>query len=217
MRSTSGSRTCSIMSRMRFLPRARVEIGVGAQYLVDLAADRHHRIERGHRLLKDHRHGGGAQLPQAAVAGGEQFLADQLDAAAGRHQRALLQQAHHRQRGHGFARSAFADQAQRLALAHLQRDAVDDPRRLARPCRGRRRGFRCRGRCWSSHRFLPVIPGRSRSDRTRNLEIPGLVLTHHPGMTMLQRRSAPRNIVTCRPPAASCGDRARRGRRRRSG
>jgi phytoene dehydrogenase-like protein len=28
-----------------------------------------------------------------------------------------------------------------------------------------------------------VIPGRERSERTRNLEIPGLVLAHHPGMT----------------------------------
>ena len=126
MRSTSGSRTCSIIARMRAAPRARVEVGVNAQHLVDLAADRHHRIERRHRLLKDHRHGGGAQLPQAAVAGGEQFLADQLDAAGGGHQRALLQQPHHRQRGDGLARSAFADHAQRLAFAHLQRDAVDD-------------------------------------------------------------------------------------------
>ena len=98
-------------------PRARVEIGVGAQHLVDLAADRHHRIERGHRLLEDHRHPRGAQLPQAAVARGQQFLADQLHAAAGRHQRVLLQQAHHGQRGDRFARAAFADQAQRLALA----------------------------------------------------------------------------------------------------
>ncbi len=37
-------------------PRAGVEIGMDAQHLVDLAADRHHRIERRHRLLKDHRH-----------------------------------------------------------------------------------------------------------------------------------------------------------------
>ena len=47
-----------------------------------------------------------------------------------RRQRALLQQSHHRQRGDGFARSAFADQAQRFAFADLQRDAVDDPRAL---------------------------------------------------------------------------------------
>ena len=44
-------------------PRASIEVGVGAQHFVDLLAHRHHRVERGHRLLKDHRHGGGAQLP----------------------------------------------------------------------------------------------------------------------------------------------------------
>ena len=130
MRSTSGSRTCSIMARMRLAARAGIEVGVDAQHLVDLAADRHHRIERGHRLLENHRHGGGAQLPQPPVAGAEQFLADQLDAARGRRQRALLQQAHHRQRSDRLARSAFADQAQRFAVADLERHAVDDPLRV---------------------------------------------------------------------------------------
>ena len=111
--------------------RARVEIGVGAQHLVDLAADRHHGIERRHRLLEDHRHPRGAQLPQAAVACGQQLLADQCDAAAGGDERILLQEAHHGQRSDRLAGAAFADQAQRLALGQLQRDAVDD----ARPAR----------------------------------------------------------------------------------
>ena len=108
--------------------RPRIEIGVDAQHFVDLAAYRHHRIERRHRLLKDHRHGGGAQLPQAAVAGGEKLFADQPDAAAAGKQRALLQQSHHGQRSDGFSRSAFTDQAERLGLADLQRDVVDDAR-----------------------------------------------------------------------------------------
>ena len=69
MRSTSGSRTCSIIVRIFWRGARGVEIGVDAQHLVDLAADRHDRIERGHRLLEDHRHRGGAQLAQAAVAG----------------------------------------------------------------------------------------------------------------------------------------------------
>ena len=30
-----------------------------------------------------------------------------------------------------------------------------------------------------------VIPGRCEASNTRNLEVPGLVLTHHPGMTLL--------------------------------
>ena len=113
--------------RQDFLaPRAGIEIGMDAQYFVDLAADRNHRVERRHRLLKDHRHGGGAQLPQAPVAGGEQFFADQLDAAAGWHQRTLLQQAHHGERGDRLAGSALADHAQRLACVYPERDAVDD-------------------------------------------------------------------------------------------
>ena len=101
-------------------PGAGVEIGMGPQHLVDLAADRHHRIECRHRFLENHRHGGRAQLPQAAVACGEQLFTDQFDAAAGGDQRTFLQQAHHGQRGHRFAGSAFADQAQRLALDDLQ-------------------------------------------------------------------------------------------------
>ena len=55
-------------------PRACIEIGMDPQHLVDLAADRHHRIERGHRFLEDHRHGGGAQMPQPPVAGAAEAL-----------------------------------------------------------------------------------------------------------------------------------------------
>src|SRR5438477_2763941 len=50
-----------------------------------------------------------------------------LNTAAGGHQRTLLQEPHHRQRCDGFSAPAFADQTHRFALAHLQRDAVDDP------------------------------------------------------------------------------------------
>ncbi len=93
------------------LARACIEGRVGAEHFVDLAADRDHGIERGHRLLEDHGHARGAQLPQTAVARGQQFLADQPDAAARWHQRILLQQAHHGERGHRLAGAAFADQA----------------------------------------------------------------------------------------------------------
>jgi len=41
-------------------PRPCVQIGVGAQHLVDLATHGNNGIERRHRLLKDHGHGGGA-------------------------------------------------------------------------------------------------------------------------------------------------------------
>jgi hypothetical protein len=37
-------------------PRGGRQAGMGAQHLVDLLAAGHHRIERRHRLLEDHRH-----------------------------------------------------------------------------------------------------------------------------------------------------------------
>jgi len=89
MRSTSGSRTCSIMPRIR-LRRARASRPVWTRSTSSIwRPTRHHRIERGHRFLKDHRHGGGAQLPQPPVTGAKKFLADQSDAAAERRQRSL--------------------------------------------------------------------------------------------------------------------------------
>ena len=161
------------------LARAGVEIGVGAQHLVDLAADRHHRIERRHRLLKDHRHGGGAQLPQPPVAGGEDVLADQFDGAARRHQRALLQQSHHRQRRHRFARAAFADQAQRLAFAHLQRDAVDHALVGGILAEADHEIVDVEDDGFVVHVIVlstVVIPGRCAASNPELLEIPGLLL-----------------------------------------
>ena len=213
------------MARMRLTPRAGVEIGVDPQHFVDLPADRHHRVERGHRLLKDHRHAGGAQLPQAPVAEAEDFLADQLYAAAGGHQRTFLQQPHHRQRCHRLAGAAFADQAERLGFANLQRDAVDDAlvaRVLAEaddevvdveddvvssqaPCPGRGAAF-----------FMPLR--RTGTYRTPRCAAPALQRT---APRRAARFAAPGHLgsgaLTCRPRAVSCGDRARRGRRRRSG
>ena len=40
---------------------------VKAENLVDLIADGHDRVQRGHRLLKDHRHLLAAQAPQVRV------------------------------------------------------------------------------------------------------------------------------------------------------
>ena len=121
MRSDSGSRTCSIIARI-FRRRARASRSVwtrstssiwrptgttGLSAVIGSWKIIAMRVARNCR--------------KRAVARFEQFLADQLDAAAGRHQRALRQQSHHGQRGHRFARAALADQAQRLALADLKR------------------------------------------------------------------------------------------------
>ena len=58
----------------RLLPPFRFgQGGMEAQDLVDLPAAAHHRIERGHRLLEDHRHARAAQLAQSP-AGAQQLF-----------------------------------------------------------------------------------------------------------------------------------------------
>ena len=176
MRATSGSRTCSIIAKNLLAPRAGVEIGVDAQHLVDLAADRDHRIEGRHRLLEDHRHSGGAQLPQAAVAGGKQFLADQLELPPAGTSAPFCNSP--------ITVSDVTDLPEplsptttALALAHLQGKVVDDPGRASVPAEA--------------------------DDEILDVEDEG------------GHRSWSR--FTCRSPAASCGGRARRARRPRSG
>ena len=192
-------------------PGTGVEIGMDAQHLVDLAADRDHRVERRHRLLKNHRHPGGTQLTQPPVAGGQQFLADQLDAAAGRHQRTLLQQSHHGQRRHRFARSAFTDHAQRFAFVHLQGDAVDD-------------AFAARLLAEADDEVVDVENDVVRSFRRhceRGVRHSGAMRSVEPGISRVGARTIRSDgslleAVTCRPPAVSCADRAHRVQRRRS-
>ena len=78
------------------------QFGVLAQHLVDLVAAGHHRIERRHRLLKDHAHAGGAQLTQARQRRmGDVFALQQN--LAGFHWQLARQQAHHALGNDAFA------------------------------------------------------------------------------------------------------------------
>jgi hypothetical protein len=93
--------------------------------LDDLVADPHHRIERGHRLLEDHRD---AVAPDAAHRGivelqevGTLERHRTADDAAGR----IRHQAHDRERADAFAAAGLADDRQRLAAADRERDVVD--------------------------------------------------------------------------------------------
>ncbi len=88
--------------------------GVLAQHFVDLVAAAHHRIERGHRLLENHRHAGAAQGAQTFRGGRQHILALQQNFSCRRPQ-CLGQQTHHRVRDHGFSRTRFANQAHHLA------------------------------------------------------------------------------------------------------
>ncbi len=102
--------------------------------LGDLVAGGEHGVQRGHRLLEDHRDVGAAdaahrgvgrarQVEHLAVAAAEGHAAVDDPAAA------VFHQPHQRQRGHGLARARFADDGQRLAALDVEREAahrVDD-------------------------------------------------------------------------------------------
>ena len=95
--------------------------------LADLSLDRVQRIERGHRLLEDHRDVVAADLAQFLLGGGEQVPSVEQDAAA-RVCRRAGQQLQDGQRGDRFSRPGFADQRDGLARIDVERDPVDRQR-----------------------------------------------------------------------------------------
>ena len=90
-------------------------------------------VERGHRLLEDHRHvladdpapRAGRQAQEILAAEGQPVGADPGDPG---------QKAHDREHQHALARTGFADDRDHVALVDLEIDPVD---RLERPAEGR--------------------------------------------------------------------------------
>ena len=98
------------------------------QDLGHLARDAKVRVERGHRVLKDHRELDAADVVQLARRQAQQLLAAKAGAAGAA--AVLGEQPHDREEQLGLARAGFADHAQ--ALARLDRKAhVADRRDLA--------------------------------------------------------------------------------------
>ena len=97
-------------------PRASVALlrRCSANGLGDLLADGHDRIERGHRLLEDHRDLAAAHAAASPARSSAQFAAGEPDRCRPRLQR-QRQQPHDGERGQRLSRSGFAGQAQRLA------------------------------------------------------------------------------------------------------
>ncbi len=107
------------------------EILMEPQRLGDLVADRQHRIERGHRLLKDHRDLVAADVSHLGFFELYQVLSIEGDRAADDLSGWVGDQAHDRQRGHGLAAAGLANHRQRLAPPQREGDVVDrfhDPR-----------------------------------------------------------------------------------------
>ena len=100
------------------------ETGVNLQHLRDLVADLRDRVQRRHRLLKDHRHLGAAKVAEAGFGGLEGVFALKQRLAAGGLQ-FLRQKAHHRLRGDGFTRPAFAHHADDFAGGDGEADVLN--------------------------------------------------------------------------------------------
>ena len=86
--------------------------------LGDLAVDAEQRVQRGHRVLQDHRDLA-ADVAHLALAQHREVLAGELNPAADDARR-RRQQADDRLAQRGLAAAAFADHAERLAFVQIE-------------------------------------------------------------------------------------------------
>ena len=108
------------------------ELGaMGVDRFPQLRADGEHRIERGHRLLEDHRDAVAADAAHLGQRQREQVPAAKEDASAGDGAGRARDQPQDRERGHRLAAARLADQSEHLVAVDLERDAVDRLRHLA--------------------------------------------------------------------------------------
>src|SRR5438067_8959997 len=91
----------------------------------DLLAYRECRIERGHRLLEDHRELVAAEASQARGRKLQEIFALEQHLAAGDAAGRLRHEAHDRERGDALAAARLADDAERAAALEAKVDAVD--------------------------------------------------------------------------------------------
>ena len=96
--------------------------------LDELAQDAQHRVERGHRVLEDHRDLGAAHLAHGALRQLREIAPAEADAAAD-DARGLFEQAHHGFRRHALARTGFAHDPERLAAREPEAHAIDGAHR----------------------------------------------------------------------------------------
>ena len=90
-----------------------------------LLAHRQHRVERGHRLLEDHRDAIAAKLSQGGRRKPQKIDAIEQDLAAGDPPGRARHQAHDRQCGDALAATGLADDAERSSRIDRKADAVD--------------------------------------------------------------------------------------------
>ena len=123
-RPRAGMRTRSSISRARASAARRPIALVAEDRLDELIADREGRVERGHRLLEDHRQPVAAQRPHRVPVQPEQVRAIEDDPAAGDAGRRRRQEPHDRKRGDTLAATGLADDAEGAAGVQPEIDTV---------------------------------------------------------------------------------------------
>src|SRR5579859_7688619 len=91
----------------------------------DLTTDRQHRVQRGHRILKNHGDPVTADAADLPVVHFEQVFAVERDTARGDPAWRLGDEAHDRQCRHTLATTRFAHDAERLAAIDREADTID--------------------------------------------------------------------------------------------
>ncbi len=107
----------------RFLTR---HFAVQANGFGDLAADGHRGVERGHRVLEDHRDLVRADVPHLAFGRRDDVLVADQDAPGG-DVADVRQELHDRQPDRALAAPGLTDQAQAFTLGNGERHPVDSP------------------------------------------------------------------------------------------
>src|SRR5206468_8052623 len=92
-----------------------------------LVADGEHRIERGLRVLEDHRDASAPNRPHLALGLLEEIVALEQDPAPDDPRRRPRHQSQQRERGHRLAAARLPDDAERLTLSEGKAHAVDGP------------------------------------------------------------------------------------------
>ncbi len=100
---------------------------VQAEHFVDLLFDRVQRVQRRHRLLKDHRNPVAADVADGFLSEAQQILPGIQNRAGRMVCQGVGQQAQDRMRGHRFAGTAFAHQGQGFTAFDIEADAFDHP------------------------------------------------------------------------------------------
>ncbi len=98
---------------------------VDLEHLPELCPDGEDRVQRGQRVLEDHRHLRATDPAPFVLAQGEQIAPLEEDLAAGDEPRRGVEDAHHGLCGDGLAGARLPEHRQRLARRHAVADAVD--------------------------------------------------------------------------------------------